>query len=515
MAVLLTPMTQARPEAQAILGEDHGLTWRALDERVNRWVHALRGLGFTTGDRVAIVAGNRVDTMEAVVACLHAGLTVVPVNWHLTAPEIAYVLDDSGAAAVVADPGYAPVVADAVARSQSSPTPLVLGTQDAAGFKAVEPILAEASSSDPAGQCCGSLMLYTSGTTGVPKGVVNGLFTTGAPFRRVDALLAYAQKTLDVPRSGTALLAGPWYHSAQLFFSLLPLLSGARLVLCERFDAARTLELIDREEVGVCHLVPTQFIRMLRLPEEVRARFVGSGLRRVWHGGAPCPVEVKRRMVQWWGGCLVEYYGASEGGVATLIGGDEWLARPGSVGRAVWPSEVLIADEEGRVLPPGTEGRVYVRRRADRDFHYHNAPEKTAAAHLAPGVFTYGELGYLDEDGYLFLTGRHQDMILSGGVNIYPAEIEAVLLDHAAVRDAAVVGVPDEEFGERVLAVVEVDAGRLPAAEVAGELDAFCRTRLAGFKVPRHYEVVAELPREASGKLRKQVLRDRWSQVVS
>jgi long-chain acyl-CoA synthetase len=513
MAVLLTP-----GRAPAIGDLDRA----ALSARVNRWVHALRGLGLSTGDSVAIVAGNRVDTFEALLACLHTGVTAVPLNWHLTAHELAYHLDDSGAGAVVCDPERAAAVTEAVRwsrslserppasvrQSRSGPVALVLGVRDASGARAVEPLLDKASDAEPEGQCCGSVMLYTSGTTGHPKGVHNGLFTTGAPFGRVDRLLAYAGRVLGVPEDGTVLLAGPWYHSAQLFFALLPLLRGARLVIQERFDPTETLALLHRERVTETHLVPTHFVRLLRLPAEVRAGFDGSSLRRVWHGGAPCAPDVKRAMLDWWGPCLVEYYAATEGGVATLIDSEQWLARPGSVGRAVPPTDVLVVDDDGRPVPSTVEGRVFLRRPADRDFHYHNAPEKTAAAHLAPGVFTYGERGYLDEDGYLYLTGRYQDMILSGGVNIYPAEVEAVLLDHPAVRDAAVVGVPDDEYGERVLAVVEVDDARLPEALVPHELDRHCRARLAGFKVPRAYRVLPQLPREPTGKLRKHLLKE-------
>lgn len=487
MAVLLTGGPADRP---TIADEDLALTRGELNARVNRWIRLLPG-GTAP---VAVVAGNRVDTMAVVLACLHAGRTAVPINWHLTAPEIAYQLDDSGSAVVVCDETRAAVVAEAIRRTETAaPAMLVLGRVDAE--------LATLPDAEPDAQVCGALMLYTSGTTGHPKGVVNGLFATGAPFRRVDSLLAFSERALSVPGDGTMLLAGPWYHSAQLFFGLLPLLRGSRLLMTDRFDPERTLELIDKEGVTETHLVPTQFVRMLRLPADIRNGFDGRTLRRVWHGGGPCSVEVKRRMIEWWGPCLVEYYGATEGGVATLIDSAEWLARPGSVGRAVPPTEVVVVDDDGRPVAPGVEGRVFVRRPPKNDFHYHNAPDKTASVHLAPGVFTYGELGRLDEDGYLFLTGRHQELIVSGGVNVYPAEVEAVLLTHPAVRDAVVVGAPDEEYGERVVAFVQLDAD-VPVAE----LDAHCRTSLAGFKVPRDYRKLAELPREPTGKVRRQVL---------
>ncbi|GAA1767034.1 AMP-binding protein [Luedemannella helvata] len=515
MAVLLPAAVTARPHDQALADERDTRDWGELNARVNQWVHALRGVGLRTGDAVAIVAGNRVTTMEALLGCLHAGLTAVPVNWHLTVDEIAYQLRDSGARVVIADPATAPAVGRAVARSGSAALPLVMGVRDEGGCQAVEPLLADASTGEPDGQVCGSTMLYTSGTTGQPKGVLNGLFSTGAPVRRVHSLLSFAGSTLGVPDEGTALLVGPWYHSAQLFFSLLPLLRGARLTLRQRFDAQATLAAIDAEQVATCHLVPTQFVRLLRLAEPVRSAFDGSSLRRVWHGGAPCPEDVKRRMLAWWGLCLVEYYAATEGGVVSLIDSVEWLRRPGSVGRTIAGTEVLIVDADGAAVPVGTEGRVFIRRRPDRDFTYHNAPEKTAAAHLAPGVFTYGERGRVDAAGYLYLTGRDTDMILSGGVNIYPAEVESVLLDHEGVRDVAVLGIPDEEYGERVLAVVEVDVDRLPPDRVTYELDRHCRARLAGFKVPRVYQVLDELPREPTGKLRKQALREGYLEVAT
>ena len=357
-------------------------------------------------------------------------------------------------------------------------------------------------------------MLYTSGTTGAPKGVVNGLLRSGAALDRVRRLLAALGSAPGLPDRDAVLLVGPWYHSAQLFFSLFPLLRGARLVMRHRFDPKATLDLIDRERIATSHLVPTQFVRMLRLPEAERAAFQGTSLTRVWHGGGPCPPDVKRAMIEWWGPVLVEYYAATEAGIVTLVDSHEWLSRPGSVGRPLPTSEILVVDDNGEALPPGREGRVFIRRTPRAGFSYHNAPEKTRQAHLAPGTFTYGDLGYLDDDGYLFLTGRVGDTIISGGVNVYPAEVEAVLLTHPAVRDVAVFGVPDDEFGEQVKAVVEVDAevaaDAARAGALAGDLDRHCRQRLAGFKVPRSYELTAALPRDPTGKLRTRTLRDRY-----
>lgn len=479
------------------------IAWRDLGERVNRWIDMLARHGLDPGDRVACVLGNRRETFEILLACLHGGFTVVPVNWHLTDAEIAYILADSGSRALITEAAYRPAAARAAADA-GTPLLFALAPGDAEGFAAVEPLLAVADPAEPARQTCGSTMLYTSGTTGAPKGVVNNLFVSGAPFDRVGRLTRYANTVLGVPARERLLLDGPWYHSVQLFFSLLALLQGTTLVIQDRFDPVSTLETIDRERITAVHLVPTQLIRLLRLDETIRRGFSGASLRRVWHGAGPCPPDVKRRMIDWWGPVLTEYYGATEGGAVTLIDSEEWLRRPGSVGRPVPACEILIVDDKGEILPPGRRGRVYVRRRTGTTFSYHNAPGKTRAAHLAPGTFTFGELGHLDEDGYLYLTGREQDMIVSGGVNVYPAEVEAVLLAHPAVHDAAVVGVRDGEFGERVVAIVHQEFGA--PSDLAARLDAHCRRSLAGFKVPRTYYFTDELPRDETGKLRKKAL---------
>ncbi|HET6289886.1 MAG TPA: AMP-binding protein, partial [Amycolatopsis sp.] len=396
----------------AIVDEAGAVGWRLLGERVNRWIALLRDRGLGEGDRLACVLGNRRETFEVLLACLHSGITVVPVNWHLTDPEIAYIVSDSGSKALVVEPAYAETAGRAVARSTGECTTLIVtGSADEAGFEAAEPLLARMSPAEPEGQTCGATMLYTSGTTGAPKGVVNGLFVVGAPFSRVAKLTRYAHVVLDVPSRERCLLDGPWYHSSQLFFSLLGLLLGSTLVIRRSFDPESTLDTIDRERITAAHLVPTQFIRLLRLPPEVRARFSGASLGRVWHGGGPCPPDVKRRMIDWWGPVLTEYYGATEGGAVTLTGSRDWLAHPGSVGKAVPPNEIVILGEDGTPQPPGASGQVFVRRGKGRSFSYHNAPEKTRSAHREPGTFTFGDVGHLDEDGFLYLTGRAQDMI--------------------------------------------------------------------------------------------------------
>ena len=510
MAGLLAPFLRRGPDDPAIVGDRTALTWAELDDRVNRWASVLTGSGLGVGDRVAFVTGNRPGTYEALLACLHAGLVAVPVSWRWTAAEIAHVLADSAARALLTEPGYAARAADALGRAAVRPAlSVVAGDREVAGLTPAEALLGDADAGEPAGQRSGSVMLYTSATTGRPKGVVTGLLVPGADLDRVRRTVAALGQAFAIPDRGRALLVGPWYHAAQVFFSLFPLLRGCAVVMRQRFDPASLLADIDRDRITLSHLVPTQFVRLLAVDSASRAGFSGGTLERVWHGGAACAVDVKRRMIDWWGPVFCEYYAATEAGIVTTIESAEWLAKPGSVGRPAPPNEVLIVGDDGAVLPAGRTGTVYVRRSPKLDFHYHNAQEKTSAAHREPGTFTVGDLGRLDQDGYLYLTGRWLDTIISGGVNIYPAEVEAALLEHPAVRDAAVIGIRDEEFGERVLAVVQA----APEAGVGEEdlpetLDAHCQGRLADYKRPRSYRFVAELPREPTGKLNRHALRD-------
>jgi acyl-CoA synthetase (AMP-forming)/AMP-acid ligase II len=504
MAELLSPLVVRDPAELALVDEDSAVTWTDLNGRVNRWVHVLRGAGLASGDRVAVVCGNRREAFEAALACLHTGLTLVPVNLHLTAAEISYLIEDSGSQALVVDAERAGTVA-AAAGGASRALRVVLGGEPVAGFAAAEALLADAPDTEPDGQCSGSVLLYTSGTSGRPKGAVNPLFQLGAPLGAVAELVA-ALGRVGVPDRGRNLLVGPWYHSGQLFFSIFPLLRGCPLVVLARFDAVQLLDVIERQQITHCHLVPIHLVRLLRLDPAVRAGYQGQTLQVVWHGAAPCPVEVKRQMIDWWGPVFVEYYAATEGGLATLIDSADWLNHPGSVGRALPPTELVVVGPDGVPVPPGVDGRIFLRRPPGRGFRYHNAPEQTRAAYLDECTFTYGDVGHVDEDGYLYLTDRASDMIITGGVNVYPAEVEKVMLSHAAVRDVAVFGVSDPEFGERVAAAVVL------APDTSTEmLDAHCRRYLAGFKVPRVYHLVSELPREPNGKLRKHLLRNRYA----
>jgi len=311
-----------------------------------------------------------------------------------------------------------------------------------------------------------------------------------------------------------SLLEGPVYHSAQWAFSFLPMLTGSSVVMRHKFDAAETLDLIDRYGVTNVHLVPTQFIRLLRLETSRRQSFDGSSLQLCLHGAAPCSEDVKRRMLEWWGPKISEYYGGTEGAVSTVISAQEWLQRPGSVGRPLDTVEIRIVKDDGSLAGPGETGQIYIKNSLGIDFEYHKDPAKTEAAHLEPGVFTLGDVGYLDQDGYLFMSDRKIDMIISGGVNIYPAEIEGILVTHPAVIDAAVFGIPHPEFGEEVKAAVELSENAESSQALADELIAHCREHLAGYKAPKSIDFEASLPRHPTGKLFKRLLREPyWKQA--
>jgi len=353
----------------------------------------------------------------------------------------------------------------------------------------------------------GGPMFYTSGTTGRPKGVrgsLSGSTTMGPEIMQLIA--AGFGRMLPIP--GRTLLCGPVYHSAQWAFSFLPMIAGSSVVMQHRYDSAEALALIDQHGVTNVHLVPTQMKRLLDVPDDVKAAYDGSSLVTVWHGAAPCPPAVKRGLIDWWGPKITEYYGSTEGSVISTITSEEWLARGGSVGKPLDNFEVIVVGDDHQPAPVGQPGTLYFRNRMGTDFTYHNDEAKTAAAHLEPGVFTTGDVGYLDPDGYLWLSDRKIDMIISGGVNIYPAEIEGVLAAHPAVADVAVIGVPDDEFGENVKGIVEVAEGHTAGDALAAELIAHCRSLLAGYKAPKSIDFIESMPRTATGKIQKRPLRE-------
>jgi long-chain acyl-CoA synthetase len=509
MVTLTRELAATHGDRAAIIDERGRTSWAELDDRVNRLVEALRARGLVEGDTVVLMAGNQREALEATLACLHGGWLVVPVNWHWVADEVAYVLGDCEPKAVIVDRRWVDVVGEADSATQGERIKVAIDPGPPVGFEAYEDVLVPASGDEPDDQVRGGVMFYTSGTTGRPKGVRGGLTSIGGPPEIWQLVAATLGETLGLTEDEPVqLVCGPIYHSAQWVFALAPLLLGATVVLQHRFDAEEVLSLIDEHGVTGTHLVPAQFVRLLRVPDGVRRRFSGASLRRVHHGAAPCPQQVKRQMIEWWGPIITEYYGGTEGGFITTISAEEWQERPTSVGRPIPTVDVLVVGDDGQLAPPGTPGDLYFRSKLGVDFEYHNAEEKTAQAHLEPGVGTLGDVGWLDEDGYLHLSDRRIDMIISGGVNIYPAEIESVLGSHPSVADVAVFGIPDDEMGERVMAAVVPAAGVEGDDELVGVLEAHVRDRLAGYKVPRRWTFLDELPRTESGKLLKRQLRE-------
>jgi long-chain acyl-CoA synthetase len=320
-----------------------------------------------------------------------------------------------------------------------------------------------------------------------------------------------AGNLLGLDGRGPHLVTGPLYHSAPIGFSNIDFHNGAPLLLMAKWDPQETLRIMREREVRNSHLVPTMFVRLLRLPEEEREAFDPSSLHAIVHGAAPIAPQVKQRMIEWWGPVLVEYWGSTEGGVFTLVGSEDWLTRPGTVGKAIPTYDVFAVDGDGNRLPPGEIGTLYTRNLVTKEvFEYHQAPDKTAGAHLEPGVFTMGDVGPVDADGFVYLSDRAANMIISGGVNIYPAEIEQALIDHPAVADVAVFGIPDDEWGEQVKAAVELSEGYEPTPEVEADIIAFAREHLAGYKVPRSVDFHDQLPRHPTGKLYTRLLRDTY-----
>ena len=513
MAVLTAALAESAGDDVALIDAAGSCTWSELDQRVNRIVNSLRAAGVAAGETVALIAGNCRAWFEVALACSHGGWTYVPVNWHWVADELAYVFADALPCAVFVDEPYADVAVAALADPRSASVRLVVSLGSApletgSGVRStrLEELVAHGDAEEPTEQRLGGPMFYTSGTTGRPKGVRSALSGNGDLGPEILQLVGSGFGRM-LPAGGRTLLCGPVYHSAQWAFSFLPMVNGSSVVMQHRYDSAGVLDLIDRHGVTNTHLVPTQMKRLIDLPSNVRERFDGSSLAIVWHGAAPCPPVVKHELIRWWGPKIHEYYGSTEGSIISTISSAEWTSKGGSVGKPLDSVEVIVIGDDGEAVEPGATGTLYFRNRMGTDFAYHNDEDKTAAAHLAPGVFTTGDIGHLDAEGYLWLSDRKIDMIISGGVNIYPAEIEGVLAAHPAVEDVAVIGVPDDEFGESVKAIVQVADGHQPSAELAAALVAHCRSLLAGYKAPRSIDFVDELPRTATGKIQKQPLR--------
>lgn len=484
------------------MADGRQLTYRELDEASNRAAHLFRALGLQTGDCIALMIENRPEFFALCWAAQRSGLYWTCLSTRLVAEEVEYILADSGAKLFITTARYATLAQEIAHRRPELPLYMIEAGEP---FDALAQALSAMPPTPIPDQRPGIDMLYSSGTTGRPKGIRPAL--PQGDIAVPNPLLGIIRNVFGIGEGEIYLCPAPLYHAGPLRWSMNLMRLGGTVVLMEKFDAEAALALIDRHSITCGQFVPTHFVRMLKLPEEVRSRYNVSSMKSAVHAAAPCPVPVKQAMIEWWGPVIHEYYAGTEGiGICAILA-DGWLEHPGSVGRAVL-GNLRICDEEGEPLPPRHEGLIYF---ADGPkLNYHNDSEKTRASHNQYGWATLGDVGWMDEDGYLYLTDRKSFTIISGGVNIYPQEIENLLVTHPKVADAAVIGAPDLDMGEKVIAIIQplnpADAG----TALADELLAFCRENLSILKVPRALDFRAELPRTPTGKLMKRLLRDEY-----
>jgi len=498
---------EVRPDHPALVCGERRLNYRAFAQLVARVARVLHDHGLRPGERVALLLGNDVEFLAVTHAAATLGAAAVPLNPRWRHDEVAYVLQDAAPVALVLDDAHASEV-EAACRAAGGPERsrrLVVGGE-VPGWPAFATAVAAAPEGLPPGAVRESgfaLLVYTSGTTGRPKGVIHPSFDPQQGFeaqRRLAELWGFGPADVH-------LVAGPLYHTMPAAYATQHLFVGATVVVMRRFDAEDCLRLVATERVTTTAMVPAHFVRILELDPAIRGAYDLRSLRKVLHAAAPCPIEVKRRIMELFGADVVwEFYGATEG-PGTLISPEEWRRKPGSVGRP-WPGVRLkILDDEGREVPTGQVGTIWLSAPGGAGFRYHRDPDKTARA-WREGFFTVGDLGWVDADGYLYIADRRTDLVISGGVNIYPAEVEGVLITHPDIADCAVIGVPDARWGQALLAVVEPRPGaglELPA------LQSWCRERLAAYKTPRHLVLVEALPRDPNGKVRKALLRERYA----
>ncbi|MEZ5939176.1 MAG: AMP-binding protein [Hyphomonadaceae bacterium] len=491
-----------RPDQSALIMADGSTrTWRELNARANQLARAFRSAGLKTGDSVALLAHNSAEFVETWAATQRAGLRLTPVNWHQSPDTVAYIVDNCDARAMVASARFAEAAIEAARRSDKLVLKLAFGG-DIEGFSAYDDAVAAEDASDITDGEPGAYMLYTSGTTGRPKGVFRPVRPT------VSQLTNKINETAGF-RAGedVAIITGPLYHAAPLALNLVtPLIAGVTCVLMDKWDAEQTLRMIETHRATHTHVVPTMMHRMLQLPDEAKRRYDLSTMRWVLHGAAPCPAHVKQSMMDWWGPVIYEYYSSTEGG-GVFVEPHDWLRKPGTVGQPVDGVELKILDAEGAEAPQGTSGTIYIKAPDTGRFEYYKDPEKTRSSYRGD-YYTLGDMGYFDDEGYLFLTGRSAELIISGGVNIYPVAIDEVIIRHPAIADAAVVGVPNEDWGEEIKAVVELKPGYEPGDELVQSILDFAKESLPGFQRPRTIDFVEALPRSAAGKVLRQQVRD-------
>jgi long-chain acyl-CoA synthetase len=497
------------PDQAAIIMATSGETvsYADYEARCNRVAHLLRAAGLQRGDHIAVFMENRPELLEIEGGAERVGLYYTLINTYLAPDEVAYIVENSRSRLLFTSAARREVAEPAAAKCPDLERKLMAGPGDVPdGWESYEAAVAGYPADPVPDETLGAAMLYSSGTTGQPKGILRAL-PAGAPDEPL-ALMAFVQGILGLRPGMTYLNPAPLYHSAPQAAVSVSLRLGAPTVIMEHFDAEQWLALVERYRVTNCQLVPVMFSRLLRLPEEVRARYDTSSLECIVHAAAPCPVHVKQAMIDWLGPIVTEYYGATEAQGFTFCDSRQWLTHKGTVGQPIL-GELLILDDDGAPCPTGQDGTIWFR--GATAFEYFQDPEKTAQGRTGDGTSsTVGDVGHVDEDGYLYLTDRKSYMIISGGVNIYPQETENLLSGHPAVLDVAVIGVPNEDLGEEVKAVVQLADPAAASPQLAAELIDYCRARLAHFKCPRTIDFVTELPRSATGKLYKRILRDAY-----
>lgn len=495
--MLPSAWAQEKPNDTALISKRGNRTFVDVNRAANQITRALRRAGIKAGDGIAVICPNTPELVETFAAKQRGGFRWTPVNTRLAPPEAAYIVENCKAKAVFvhADLAY---LAWPAGSSPHLRLRFAMGGE-IEGYDRYEDVLAKEDPSDVDHPSMGDGMLYTSGTTGRPKGVIRA----GAFARPV-----ILRPDLDIYPAGAKsvnLLCGPGYHGAPLYWDIMfPQMYGAPIVMMEKFDAEGALAVIDKHRVTHTHMVSTMFHRMLALPEAVRKKYDVSSLRWVFHGAAPISVEVKRAMIDWFGPILWEYFSATEGHGAFFVGSEEWLQKPGTVGKLDPAYGARILDDQGKDCGPNEVGTIFFYNNPANRFEYFGDPEKTKSAHKAGDHFTVGDMGYLDTDGYLFLTGRTAELIIAGGVNIYPQEIDDVLLQHPAVRDVCTIGIPNEE----VRAVISLLPGHRASPELSEDIRAFARGKLAPYKTPRAVDFVDDIPRSEAGKVQRKTVRD-------
>jgi long-chain acyl-CoA synthetase len=495
----------AQPQKPAFIMAQTGesVSYAQLNARSNQGAQLFRSLGLRSGDVIALCMENHARYLEIAWAAQRSGLYMTCISSKLTAEEIEYVVNDCGAKLFITSSALGPVIHE-LPRLIGHTLLYIVGSE-VPGYLSWESHNQSQPTTAIADETAGTDMLYSSGTTGRPKGIKIAL--TGEPIEAPTTLSNLAQALYKIGPDTVYLSPAPLYHAAPLRWCMVVQRLGGTVVIMEKFDPEKALELIEKHRITASQWVPTHFVRMLRLPESTRRKYNLSSLVVAIHAAAPCPIPIKEQMIAWWGPVLYEYYAGTEGNGMTAISSAEWLKKKGSVGKAVY-GEIKICNEQGNELPRNSEGTVYFA--GTKPFEYHNSPNKTEQSRSPQGWSTLGDIGYLDDEGYLFLTDRKAFMIISGGVNIYPQEIENLLVTHPKVMDAAVVGGPDEEMGERVIAVIQPVDFHDAGDALAAELLTFARQHLSHVKVPRLIEFTSELPRHPNGKLYKRLLRDAY-----